>query len=95
MISQKHLQRNKTVYAIFEGGPRQLPHSPHPISTTDLARITDNRITDQQARLSNVNKETNVSQAYTLSVDIRLLSKKIKSQKRILKQSSKSSQNVR
>ena len=41
IISKKHLQRNETVCAIFErgvpkkGGPRQLPHSPHSISTTD------------------------------------------------------------
>ena len=35
------LSESKTVYAVFEGGPpkkgglRRLPHSPHPISTTD------------------------------------------------------------
>ena len=51
MISKKHLQRNQTICAIFEEppkieegpskkrGPRQLPHSPHPISGTDCSEI--------------------------------------------------------
>ena len=34
MVSKKHLQLTETICAIFKGGPRQLPHSPHPISTT-------------------------------------------------------------
>ena len=40
ITSKKHLQQIETVCAIFErapqkkGGPRQLPHSPHPISTS-------------------------------------------------------------
>ena len=41
VIFKKNLQQNKTICIIFkkgapknEGGPRQLPHSPHPISTT-------------------------------------------------------------
>ena len=41
MISKKHLQQNETICGIFKGGPRQLPHSPRPISTT--ARIRDHR----------------------------------------------------
>ena len=34
ITSKKHLHRIEIVCAIFEGGPRQLSHSPHPISTT-------------------------------------------------------------
>ena len=40
MILKKLIQQNKAVCSIFEGvpkiegGPRKLPHSPHPISTT-------------------------------------------------------------
>ena len=36
---KKRLQRIETVCAIFEGGPRQLPHSPHPLSTTPCISI--------------------------------------------------------
>ena len=36
MISKNHLQLTETLCAIFEEGPRQLPHSPYPIFTTDL-----------------------------------------------------------
>ena len=50
MISKKHLQLTETICAIFKGGAlksrgalngglRQLPHSPHPISTTDLSSV--------------------------------------------------------
>ena len=36
ITSNKHLQQIETVCIIFEGGPRQLSHSPHPISTTNV-----------------------------------------------------------
>ena len=36
MISKNHLQLTETLCAIFEEGPRQLPHPPYPIFTTDL-----------------------------------------------------------
>ena len=35
------MQQNETICGIFKGGPRQLPHSPRPIST--IARIKDHQ----------------------------------------------------
>ena len=43
MISNKHLQLTETICAIFKGkGQRQLPHSPHSISTTVCNRCFRN-----------------------------------------------------
>ena len=39
---KKHIHQNEIICGIFKGGPRQLPHSPHPISTTDSMAFCQN-----------------------------------------------------